>query len=613
MSSEPPLSPSRPARPDTDFRRRALVAHGHTPSPEVRVGQRQSLQDELARIPDLDDGARPDAAVALAAPSPSVISVPTVPTVPAVSTDAEPASATVTTEAESPVEAGASDGASVAPAPVAASDEIDPWGVEVRVTDGDIDDESADDFDEDTADQRVIALAVAAADGQPRDLADEISFERYDEDPLDEARVAPGGPLVKAVAAARIESAERHMVRPEPIVVVDPAGRTPWWRRIGFAAAVLVLVAAIPALGLEGYRLVTNSTDGRFGTAVRSPQDPGYQEPVTPTPTALVMQTNAEGAPVALAVIALSSSSGGGSVILVPLDTAVRTPAYGIDRIGRAYDVLKERPADGRKQVAFQVASTLNIGLDEVIELDDRRWAQLVAPFGGLEIENPDPVVLGDGVELPSGPLKLTPEQVGPFMAARSGAEGDLNRMNRQSLVWSAWLKAIDEADGREVLPGEQDSGIALFANSLAKGDVAIDPLPGEPSASGAYVVDEGQMIEMVVDAVPAPVAAYPGSRSAVRVLNGWAPAHVPDELLRRIVHVRGSINSIGNGPAFGQKRSSIVYSDPADKGPAELLAVALGGVPTVRLDRSADDQIDLTLLVGKDLLDYLGEQGGGG
>lgn len=462
------------------------------------------------------------------------------------------------------------------PAPVAvqptapAPEEVDLWGVDVRDIDRDV------------------------GNGNESRL-DEL------DDP-DDLTVEPGGPLVHAVVAARVEAAQKHMARPEPSTGPD----TRWWRRLGFAAVVLALVAVIPVLTVEGYRLVTNSTDGRFGTAIRSSSDPGYQEPVTPTPTALVMQTDASGAPVALAFLALSSADGGGSVILVPLETAVRSPAYGVDRIGRAYDVLKARPADGRKQVAFQVSATLNVGIDEVVELDGRRWAQLVEPFGGLTIENPEPVQL-DGEEIPSGKVTLTPEQVGPFLAARAGEEGALNQMNRQALVWTAWLDAVRSAGSEVTLPGEQDSGIVRFATALAKGDVAVDPLPGKSGAEGSFVVDDGELTDLIVDAVPAPTSAYPGSRAAVRVLNGWAPEPIPDEVLRSIVHVQGSINSIGNGPAFGRKTSLIVYSDPAARGHAELLKVALGGLPTVQLDRTADDQVDLTLILGKDVIDEMG------
>jgi hypothetical protein len=162
---------------------------------------------------------------------------------------------------------------------------------------------------------------------------------------------------------------------------------------------------------------VTESTDGQFGSSVKSPADPGYEEEVLSTPTQLVLQKDADGRPVAATVLSLTGTDGGGAVIHVPLQTEVRTPGYGVDRIIRAYDVLADDPGYARQQVAVQVANLLNVGIDGVVELDDRGWAQLVEPVAPLQIVNPDPLDLGGG-SLDSGPVELTAEQVGPYLAA---------------------------------------------------------------------------------------------------------------------------------------------------------------------------------------------------
>ena len=75
MSPEPPPLRKGPARPDTEFRRRALVANGpegvaeSQTEPEFRVGQRESLQDELAGIPDLGTTERSDGSLPFSSPS----------------------------------------------------------------------------------------------------------------------------------------------------------------------------------------------------------------------------------------------------------------------------------------------------------------------------------------------------------------------------------------------------------------------------------------------------------------------------------------------------------------------------------------------------------------
>lgn len=411
---------------------------------------------------------------------------------------------------------------------------------------------------------------------------------------------------------------------PEPSSVVDPVvGPDPspasrrvapsrtraarpvaWWRRVGFAAVVLALVTAIPVLGKVGYGLVTQSTDGRFSTSVKSPSDPGYEELVDSTPTELVIQTDAQGVPVAATLLSLSGVSGGGSVIFVPLETAVRKPAYGVDRLSRAYEVLKARPADGRKQLAVQVGSLLNVGIDGVVVLDDRGWDQLVAPVAPLTIDNPDPIEAA-GLSVPSGVVQLAAAQVGPYLAARLGDESALNRLNRQELVWTAWLKAVAASGRDDVVPGETASGIGLFTRTLARGVVNYATLPTTPAddGTGRLVVDDAALGDLVLGAVPAPDPAYPGSRATVRVLNGVAPGPIPDEILQTIVRVQGSLSIVGNGPSFNRSGTTITYADPAKKGFAVLLQAAFG-TGTVRFDREADDSVDLTVILGHDVID---------
>lgn len=405
------------------------------------------------------------------------------------------------------------------------------------------------------------------------------------------------------VAAAAVEeeasarAAARHRAGPRP--------RPPAWRRAGFAALVIVLLGAIPVLGRIGYQLVSESTDGRFTSSVKSPTDPGYETEVVSTPTMILLQTDADGRPVAATFLALSGLDGGGSVIFVPLETAVRTPAYGVDRISRAFDVLADRPADGRKQVAVQVSSLLNVGIDSVVEVDDRGWAQLVEPVAPLTVNNPDPLVTVDGVELPSGPLELSADQVGPYLAASREGEPAVNALVRHELVWEAWLSAIAESNRDDVVPGESSSGIGLFARSLADGPVtfSIVPTRPDPDHSVRLQPDTNALAAMVLAAVPSPDPASPGSRATVRLLNGVAPDPIPAGIIQTVVQAGGSVQVIGNGPSFGRDETTIVYSDPHWAGHAELLQVALGG-GTVRHDTEAQDSVALTVILGSDVID---------
>lgn len=543
MTTEQPTRPARPPRPGPAFRRAALGLTGPVPEPgsvATAPARRETLREALARIPDLERDA-PESPGEPPAPPSAPDEAPVV----------DPAPAGLRSFASRLLNGSVPEGAEIEPAPV--TDTPDPDVPDPEVPDP--------------------APPVVAALG-------------------------PDAPEWLAEAAAR---------QPEPTARRTARHRrpaVPTWRRVAFGVSVVALITAIPLLGRTGYRLVTESTDGRFSSSVRSPTDPGYEEEVVSTPTLLVMQKDAEGRPVATTVLSLSGANGGGAVIFVPLEAEVRTPAFGVDRISRAFDVLEERPPDGRKQVAVQVASLLNVGLDAVVEVDDRGWAQLVEPVAPLAIVNPDPIEV-DGVEIPSGEIELEADEVGPYLAASRPGETAFNALIRHELVWTAWLDAVASSTRDDVVPGETGSGIGLFARGLAAGPVTYSVVPTTPDPDDETLlrVNHNQLDPMVLAAVPNPDPATPGSRPRVRLLNGVSADAIPPELVQKVIQIGGSLAVIGNGPSFGREETTIVYANPINRGYAELLQVALGG-GTIRLDPEAEDSVSLTVILGRDVID---------
>ena len=303
--------------------------------------------------------------------------------------------------------------------------------------------------------------------------------------------------------------------------------------------------------------------------------------------------------------MSLSAANGGGSMIFVPLETAIRKPALGIDRLSGAYETFADNPAEGRKVMATQVSHLLNAGLGETIEVDDQAWAQLTAPVGTVSFDNPDAVDVG-GTTLAAGPVALAPLQVGQYLAATVEGESDLNRLNRQQVFWQAWFEAIKAKGVAAGVAGESGSGMGLFARTLASGEVTSDVLPVSQDSVDPTLLrmDPGAANAMVTAAVPAPVAAYLGSRKSVRLLNGVSADAIPPSVLSRLVSLNGEIAIVGNGPSFGQARTSIVYGDPAQRDYARMLRAAFGGTAQLRLDREAPDTLDVTVVLGRDVID---------
>lgn len=432
--------------------------------------------------------------------------------------------------------------------------------------------------------------------------------------PPDAAEAEPVAAPVPPAVAPEAEPAPAEPAAPrlrKGRVSAPP--RPPWWRRIAFAVLLVGMVAAIPVLGYAGYQVIQDSTAGNVVDGTLAPTDPGYEAKVEPTPTAVAIQYDDEGLPNAITFLSLGGGeAGGGSVVFVPIETEVTEPSFGVDNLRTAYKVVADRPALARERMASQVGRILNVGIEEIIDLGSEGWTQLVEPVAPLTIDNPDPIALADGTLIPAGTTELAADQVAPYLAATREGENDLSRLVRHEVVWRAWLDAVAASGRDDAVPGETSAGISRFATALAAGPVAYETLPvtQSPDDPGIYVPDASAVAELVTDAVPSPTAAVPGSRFTVRLLNGVSPSAIPSDVVRQIVSRGGAVTILGNGPEFDSDESLIVYGDPEMADIAEVMATVLGIEGETRLDREAPDTVDLTIVLGRDVLGDAGTEG---
>jgi len=381
---------------------------------------------------------------------------------------------------------------------------------------------------------------------------------------------------------------------------------------VAFALVLLLLVGSIPALAVFGSQLIADSQDGSFAGRQLLPSDPGFEAQVEPTSTAVAIHFDGDNLPTAVTFLALSGADGGGSVIFVPLDSEVSEPVYGIGDLRTAYQTVAGDPELAKERLASQVSRLLNVGIDEIIELSNPGWEQLVAPVVPLRIDNPDAMDIGYGITFPSGPIEIPADLVGAYLSTTLPNESDLNRLNRHAVVWEAWLEQVAASGRDDAVPGETTAGIGRFARALSAGPVLYETLPVNDFDPVARVwdVDVPGVNRLVTEAVASPTAAVPGSRFTVRLLNGVSADAVPGEIVRQVVGRGGAVTILGNGPEFGTDETTIVYANPKQADVAKLLATSLGATGKVRLDREAPDTVDLTIVLGRDVL---GSSSGGG
>jgi hypothetical protein len=383
------------------------------------------------------------------------------------------------------------------------------------------------------------------------------------------------------------------------------------WKNLAFGVTLVVLIGAIPALAVTGARTLYRSRDGQIIERITDPRAPGYQAIVDPTPTALVVQRDDDLDPIALTVIGLGTGDTGGSVLFVPMETTLAAPADGF------FPSLREAYEEGGNSILInETARILGFGFDRVIDLDDRGWGNAVAQVTPLTVDNPDPVD-----NFPAGQIELDPNDVGPYLAAITEDESDLNRLVRHEAFWDAWLQSLARAGSAESSsdPVVDDAGLFQFVGTLAGGSYQLETLavtPSDDSASEDTQTFEPEPDEVRIqatEAVPFPVSPIRGARFRVRLLNGVSGTPIPENVLERLVAGGAQITAIGNADAFGRDTTSITYFEPGRKADARRADRVLGGSSEIRSSGRTNESVDLVIILGTDVLERTGGGGAAG
>jgi hypothetical protein len=370
------------------------------------------------------------------------------------------------------------------------------------------------------------------------------------------------------------------------------------WAVVGLA----VLVGSGAGLGAVGVSKVRGSTGGHYIDPGLQPTDPGYVALVTPTPTLLVVHKGGDGKLSGVSLLALRSQDKGGSVIVLP--AATQAP-FGSP--GTTYADVYDQ--GGAAAVASQVELTLNITLPDPVEVDDARWATLLAPVSPVTIDLDKAV--GDW---PAGRDKIPADQIGAFLDARGQDETELRRLDRQERFWEAWLPLV-KAGGKNAVPGETDVGLGRFVRGLARGDSDVTSLPVAAAFSSkeVYTPSEDMLPDLMAQAVPYPQEPSKGSRVQVELLNGTHQADLNARAATSLVAGGAEIALAGNASSFDQPTTRFVYSGSKLRDAARKLREAFGVGEVVRAPHDAnaapvdEDRVDVTVILGADALDALG------
>jgi len=418
----------------------------------------------------------------------------------------------------------------------------------------------------------------------------------------------------------------------DALVVRRPGRRRKEQRKLTVAQGVVValLVAALVALGVAGYRSALRITGGG-GETVTDPALPGYTAEVRPTPVQLVAFTSPEGRLTAAALFVGGPGGKGGTVVPVPSTLALWN--YEDSPPASAFDVFADGGIDALRA---RLGADLTFGMTGASTVPSSALRVLAAAAGPVTVELSEPVLEGttdadQKVKYAAGSTTLDPAGFEEFLTFTGYREPEANRVLRSQQAWEVLLGqlgatvdgAAEGGPAPTTSPSSSDSssptvpdlgtsagtGEPPFEEVLAAlltGEVRLDGLPLERlplynlERAVLYRVDQAAMPAWVPQVVPFPTSAFPGQRAKVRLLRGTSDTDALRSVSPKVVEAGGEVTSVGNARSFDIATSLVLYQSPDAKEAATAVAELLGAQVEVTEDDLGG--ADVEVVVGSDL-----------
>ncbi|MHB1137993.1 MAG: LytR C-terminal domain-containing protein [Microthrixaceae bacterium] len=371
----------------------------------------------------------------------------------------------------------------------------------------------------------------------------------------------------------------------------------------------VVFVVALVGLAFVGWRSSLKLTGGR-DLEVTDPAAPGYVAEVKPTDADLLAITAEDGSLVTMLLVIGDGADEPTTV--VPISAHLVLWQYEDAKPDHARNLFA---SGGIDVLRLRLGVDLTFGTTDGVTVPAAVVQQAAEAVGPLALDLPDNVIVDDGaggtmVKYPAGAVTIQPGEVVEFLGAHGVGEAELNRSIRLSQLWSALLEGLAATsfapDGGTDSSGDTEL-FGQIVEALSAGGVAMQLLPTnelpllvDPPAS-IDQIDQAAMATWVPTYVPFPISAFPGQRASVNLLNGTTNPDAIKGVVPKIVGAGGEISLTGNAQAFDIATSSVEYGSEDAKAAADAIAAQLG--LAAAKSEEPDDNVDVTVVVGKDLL----------
>ena len=371
------------------------------------------------------------------------------------------------------------------------------------------------------------------------------------------------------------------------------------WRWL-FPSFLLAAVIWSVFLLIESGDGLLNDQSGETLGAIEDLSAPGFEAFVEQTWSMVIATENKEGKLVDVVVGAVADREEGGGSLLIISPSLVSD--LNCDQSSCTLSSIYDEGGLGSLTAAL--VDLFNVGFTEEVLLTPTRWTGLVAPVDAVEVtlQNSLVEVTDEGVEIvqfSQGDVNIQDERVVDFLSYANYAIAT-EQMNLSKSFWKSWLEEI----GKNGSPAEKlpDLGLSVvnFLAVIGASETGVTTFPITNSES-SVVPNLSELENIVVDLFPFPIAAVPGDRLTVRLMNGTGDFTVDSLARKHVISAGAEIVVVGNMETFDYQESKVVYRDPLLVEEVESLGTELGF--RVEFDELISPVAEVTVVIGADFL----------
>jgi hypothetical protein len=378
----------------------------------------------------------------------------------------------------------------------------------------------------------------------------------------------------------------------------------------------LVVAALVPVSAVVAWRAVRDSRAAEAVVAL-----PTISIPTTPT--AILATTDDQNYLSSVAILAISPTGAGGTIVSLPVGLSISGQEPGDPR--RLADVYG---ADGPEALKEALEAMSSSQLDLIAVESAAGTGDLIARVGTIEAEFPNQVLDTDDerdrVVAEQGVNSFTPIQAAQVLAARVPDASEATRLPNVKIMWDAIAASVGAGKiGTTPVPVVPDVGAqtpadmptfmsALFAGPVRVWQVGYQVIPeGEANPEGLdlYGYDYGEMVMVLASVAPSAMVAVLPSLS-LQVDSSYPDSETLRQAVFRLLYMGANVLLVRNTTEPPPAVTTIYYSDEMDRGIAEPLTILLDEVQWERATERVAG-IDLRVVLGESFLRFLEETAG--